>query len=162
MSNTMKPDERTLREDLDRAQFQSQVGLRWEESEIQWPYVYIWVKARPTPSGVTGYWLRFDCTGYPQRAPTATFWDKTRNAKLEDASRPWGQGEVVLAFRTDWEQGNALYLPCDRVALESHPEWVQQFPGRIWKPEKGVIYYLDEITRLLDSEDYTGPHSAAA
>lgn len=158
----MKPDERTLRDDLEAVPFQSQIGLRWGEPKIDWPYVYIWLKARATPSGIEGYWLRIDCTGYPQRAPTATFWDMENNAQLENKKRPWGKEEVALAFRTDWENGKAFYLPCDRVALESHGDWPQKHPGRIWKSEKGVIFYLDEISRLLDSEDYTGPLGASA
>lgn len=162
MTDVMKPDERTLRADLNSVPFQSQINLRWGEPKVDWPFVYVWVKARPTESGVDHYWLRLDCSDYPQRAPTATFWDMEVNLKLEDAKRPWGIGEVGLAFRTDWPgdppgSGGAFYLPCDRIALEGHADWPEKHSRRIWKPEKGVIYYLDEVTRLLDSQEYTGP-----
>lgn len=167
MSNEMSPDERTLRADIEAPAFQSQIGLRWSEPKIKWPYLYLWVKARPTPSGVERYWLRLNCEGYPQQAPTGTFWNIDADTQLQNELRPWGEGEVALAFRTNWpgapHEGSALYMLCDRIGIQTHGDWnSEKYPGSIWKPEKGVIYYLDEVTRLLDSEEYTGPRGSAA
>jgi hypothetical protein len=115
--------------------------------------------------------MRIDCSGYPKDAPTGTFWDVERDARLDDASRPWGtQGsEVELAFRIDWPDqahggpGSALYLLCDRVGLQTHGDWrAAKYPGSVWTPEKGIVHYLDEVTRLLDSPEYTGPRSSGA
>ena len=160
----MTPDERALRADIDAAPIQSKIGRRWGEPKVVWPFLYIWVRARPTESKVDGYWIRLDCSGYPQEAPTGTFWDMEREIQLDVARRPWGTGEVALAFRIDWPDaahggfGSALYMLCDRVGLVTHADWIKEkYPGTIWTPDKGVVYYLDEVTRLLDSTEYTGP-----
>jgi len=165
MGNELTPDERALRADLEAAPFQSQEGQRWGNPTIHWPYLYLWVKARFIPEKVDRYWLRLNCAGYPKHAPTGTFWNMERDVQLENALRPWGVGEVELVFRINWpnppygDPGSALYMLCDRIGLESHDsDWTEaKYPGTIWTPEKGIIYYLDEVTRLLDSQEYTGP-----
>lgn len=167
MSAAMNPSERALRDDCSAVPFECQIGLKWGEPRIEWPYLYVWMHARPTQSGVTGYWFRLDCSGYPQQAPTGTFWDMERNAQLDNASRPWGRGEVELTFRIDWpgtpyQPGSALYLACDRIALATHSDWTPQtYPATYWTPDKGVLFYLEEVSRHLHSPEYTGPRGTA-
>jgi hypothetical protein len=163
MFTNQTPDEVALRSDLNSVAFESQVGLRWGEPRIEWPYLYLWVAARKTSSGPDHYWLRVDCSGYPQKAPTGTFWDIDRDLQLSNDQRPGGAGEVALAFRIDWpgpeqtDKGSAFYILCDRIAISTHPDWTEQkYPKSIWTPKKDIGHYLDEITRLLDSEEYTG------
>lgn len=164
----MEPDERTLRADVESGRFQCQIDEKWGDPRIDWPYLYLWVKARPTESGIERYWLRVNCIGYPLRAPTGTFWDMDSNAQLSDDKRPWGIEEVKLAFRPDWPdeahggKGSAFYMFYDGVAISTHVDWPRTNPGRLWSQDKTIVDYLNEITRLLDSSDYTGPRGAQA
>ncbi|BDI34121.1 hypothetical protein CCAX7_61720 [Capsulimonas corticalis] len=159
----MTPDERALTADLARPPFQSQIDRRWGGAKIAWPYLYLWIRARHTPSEIEHYWMRIDCSGYPQKAPTGTFWDMEHDVQLDNARRPWGVGEVAHIFRTDWpgpdrgSQGSALYSPVDRVAIETHGDWPTTHAATLWKPTREIVYYLDEVARHLDSPEYTGP-----
>ena len=75
--------------------------------------------------------------------------------KLELYRRP--KGEVVgHIFRTDWEDGYALYTPFDRVALKRHPDWSQKYPGQAWNPSKDLAWVLRQLHRLLNDDLYLG------
>jgi hypothetical protein len=106
------------------------------------------------------YVLRFDCSGYPQNPPTARLWDSGKNAPLDVASWPKGDGRIASVFRSDWKAGTALYLPCDRAAIEGHDNWRTQHPSKIWCPSKGIAQYLEIVHELLQSKDYVVPAAA--
>ena len=73
---------------------------------------------------------------------------------------PRGQGGRVSAvFRTDWKNGTALYLPCDRESRVGHDNWHHEMPSKIWCPDDGIIQYLELIHELLQSRDYAPPTS---
>jgi hypothetical protein len=169
MDFEITPDERALRADFADAPFQSQLGRLWGTPRICWPYVFLWIKSRSIAgSSIERYWVRLDCTKYPEWAPTGTFWDMDADCQLANERRPWGTGEVALVFRTDWPDdkngghGSAFYTPTDRVALNTHSDWPGKYPATEWAPEKGICHYLNEIARLLDSAEYTGPRGSAA
>ncbi len=70
---------------------------RWKLLELQWPFAFIDVLARDGRRVV----LRFDCTGYPEAAPTATVWDRAARCQLAAASWPRG-GRVSQVFNPGW------------------------------------------------------------
>ncbi len=147
----MAPDEQSLRADLASARFLSgEDRNRWQFKKLEWPHVYISVFARDGRE----YVLRLNCSGFPAAAPTGTFWDLTIGNRLSFDKWPKGGERLRLAFRPDWQNGDALYIPCDRNSLVGHDAWVAQYPQLIWKPAKGIGHYLEVVHDLLQSRDY--------
>ena len=153
----VKPDERALRADLDAGAFQLGVCLgRWRAGAIDWPFVQIAVAAAERGGGPTEYWFRFECTNYPQQAPTARPGDAAANAALPVTRWPAGRSLVPSVFRPDWQNGTALYLPCDRVSAAGHENWRTEHASYSWSPSDGIVLYLRKLHELLNSSDYTG------
>lgn len=153
----MSPDERSFREHVKSPQFQNGLGRgRWKMvGDMAWPNVMIAVSAGQREGAPSEYVLRFDLTGYPETAPTATPWNPTTGDVLELALRPKGE-RVGYVFRADWENGRALYAPFDRVALDSHPDWRKQHPRRVWDSSKDLAWLLQILHEMLNNDDYTG------
>jgi hypothetical protein len=154
------PDERALRADAAKPAFRlAEAEGRFRVISIGWPIVLAGI----TAADGTDYCLRLDCSGYPAAAPTARLWDLGKNAPLAHASWPGSKGGRVKAvFRTDWKDGTALYLPCDRVSREGHDNWRQETPTMIWNPARGITQYLEIVHELLNCGDYQPPSRAAA
>ncbi len=151
------PDEKALRADLESGRFLAGAARkRWRLVAIEWPVALIAVSARDGQE----YLLRFDCSGYPQNSPTARLWDAERNAPLEFAVWPKGGGRITAVFRNDWKAGTALYLPCDRTAIEGHDNWRTEHPSKIWNPSKGITQYVEIVHELLQSRDYVARAAA--
>ncbi|MGO8714490.1 MAG: hypothetical protein ACLPP9_09660 [Smithella sp.] len=154
-------DESVFLDHIKGGPFQSGVAReRWRLISIHWPYAVISVSASPRPNAPSEYALRFNLQNYPQSAPTARPWDTDLNAPLADNKRPHGVSRVSMAFRTDWKNGIALYLPCDREAIEGHDPWRTQHPAMIWDQNEGITLYLRIVHELLNSSDYTGTRSS--
>lgn len=150
------PDERAFVADTIKANFRLGVlDHRFRLIKVEWPLVFIGVFA----SDDREYVLRFNCDGYPQRAPTAGLWSLETNAALEAARWPRSNGGRVSAvFNMGWKAGTALYMPCDREAIEGHDQWRHEMPSKWWRPSDGIIQYLEQVHELLHSRDYLVPH----
>ena len=147
----MAPDEKALRGDLESGRFLAgEARMRWRLVSVDWPSAQI---AVASPDGHE-YVLHFDCSGYPQSPPTARLWDSSTNAPLDVAFWPKGGGRIAAVFRSDWKSGVALYLPCDRTAIEGHDNWRAEHPSKIWSPSKGITQYVEIVHELLQSRDY--------
>jgi|SRR6185436_9027524 len=151
----MLPDERAFRADVDRPAFRlGTIEGRWRLHGIAWPHAFITVKARDERE----YMLRFNVAGYPDAPPTAGPWNLDLNAPLEHCLWPRNQGgRLGAVFRTDWKGGSALYLPCDREAIQGHDHWRTEMSSKIWRPSEGVVQYLELVHDLLSSRDYAPP-----
>jgi hypothetical protein len=150
-------DERVLRLHLKSGRFLSGVACgRWRFVSLKWPHLIVAIPAR---DGVE-YGFRFECTGYPRAAATARPWDLTADAPLPTNRWPKGRGRVSLAFNPGWKKGTALYLPCDRLAIEGHGNWRHEHPALLWDAAKGICKYLGIIHELLNSSDYEGSRAA--
>ncbi|WP_207003666.1 DUF7665 family protein [Trinickia mobilis] len=151
------PDEKAFRSDLLKAPFMlGELEGRWKLVSLEWPIALIDVTAL---DGLR-YRLRFDLSNYPASPPTSRLWSRDKNAELAHALFPRsrnGNGRVKEVFRTDWIGGQALYLPCDRVALSGHDVWLQQMPSKIWQPSVGITHYLELVHELLNCPDYAPP-----
>ena len=157
----MQPDERVFRAHLEAGPFQSGVDRgRWRLLSIGWPYALIAISAATRERAPGEYTLRFECSDYPQRAPTAQPWDVERGMPLEPQYWPAGRVRVPLAFNPSWKDGQCLYLPCDRLSIEGHDPWRNQHPAMIWSPAGDITLYLRIVYDLLNSADYTGTRSA--
>lgn len=150
------PDERTFRAHLDRASFQAGVDRgRWRVVNISWPHAIIAVTAARRTSSPDQFHLRLELTDYPQQAPIITPWDPANDTILSPGKRP--RGEIVgLVFRTNWENGRALYAPYDRVGLQTHAHWAAQHPGDAWNSSRDITFVLGHVHRLLNNDDYRG------
>lgn len=133
---------------------------RWEIRSISWPKVVMRIFVKVKNAGPTHYDLRFDCSGYPNQAPTAMMWDGDTDQSLPFARWPTGRSVVPPIFNPGWQAGAALYLPCDRAAIQGHDDWVSKHPNWIWQPTVGIFHYLRIVHALLNSEDYTGIRGA--
>jgi hypothetical protein len=153
------PDERAFRADLERAPFLLGVAEgRWKLLSMTGVITTISITAKAGRE----YALRFDVSGYPQTAPTARLWDAETNAPLAVSKWPRSAcgGRLGAVFRTDWKAGTALYLPCDREAIQGHDNWHSQMPSKIWRPAVGIIHYLEQVHELFHCADYAAPIAA--
>ena len=152
----MAPDERAVRADLRSARFQLGVdGGRWRLLSFDWPVGLFAVAAADRAGSPVEYALRVDFSGYPQRAPTATPWDVDCNELLSADKRPKGY-RVGRVFRCNWNDGQALYAPWDRVALEGHPNWANDHVIFAWHAQRDIAFFLGCVYELLNDDDYTG------
>ena len=163
MCEKMVIEEQVFRSHIELGPFQSGVSKRrWRLLSIDWPKVVIAICAAPRLGAPDEYGLQFDLTNYPQSPPTALPWDATKGCRLADQNRPHGKFRVPKTFRTDWKNGDALYLPCDRIAIIDHNDWLNHHPEMIWNPNGDITQYLRIVHELLISNDYTGSRSSQA
>jgi hypothetical protein len=121
---------------------------RWQQLSQAFPALYVAIVARDSRRII----LRFDCTGYPERAPTATVWDWERQQRMPGERWPRG-GRVSQVFNPNWKGGAALYIPCDRESIDGHPNWYAEYPWLIWRPAVGLTHYIEAIHEILQSHE---------
>src|SRR5437870_125946 len=122
------PDAQAFHHDVESAVFLSgEKRGRWRLIRIAWPFAVIAVRARDQSE----YFFRFDCKNYPALAPTAQPWSSQVDAPAAPPEWPKGTGRVAAVFRSDWKGGTALYLPCDRVSIDGHPNWRTEYPSML-------------------------------
>lgn len=157
MGELVQLEERVFLAHLAGARFRSGVAAkRWRHISTAWPHAVFAVTAR---DGLE-YGLRFELSDYPRSPATAQPWDIERDAPLEASCWPTGHSRVPLAFNPGWQSGRCLYLPCDRLSIEGHPNWLHEHPSLIWDPALGVVHYLRIVHDLLNSGDYGGRRAA--
>ena len=150
------PDQRAFTADANAPSFKAGVLRQdWTIDRVNWPIVQITIAAAPRKDGPDGFMLRCDFTNYPAAAPTATPWDVTRDAPLTETQRPKGE-DVGMVFRSNWEEGRALYCGYDRVALAGHPNWMSEHPNTTWTVDRDLTWWVSRVWDLLNSDDYEG------
>lgn len=154
---SLSPDERVLRQHVVSARFQEGMDRgRWRiVGDITWPVAMITITAGRRHGAPSEYLLRFDLAGYPDSPPTATPWNATTGDVLEANFRPKGN-QVGRVFRSDWENGRALYAPFDRVALNGHSNWMTDHPRKVWNSSRDLAWLLQILHEMLNNDDYTG------
>jgi hypothetical protein len=125
---------------------------KWSLHAIEWPTLLVNVMG---PGGAT-FTLRLDCDGYPQQAPSGAFWDLQKDTWLPGVQWPRSDGRGGQALRSDWRNGTALYIPCDRESISGHDQWQQLHPAWLWSPTVGIVRYLNVVWHLMN-----GSHSAS-
>jgi hypothetical protein len=153
----LSPDRLALEFHLAGSEFRcGEMEGRWRFLALQWPWARIAVTAAPRPGAPSEYAFRFTCDGYPVNPVVGQLWDEADMRPLEARLWPGGRGVVQSVFRPEWLMGICLYLPADRLSINGHPNWRSEHPSRLWRPERGITCYLEQIHDLLDSSDYTG------
>ena len=127
---------------------------RWRLIDLNWPIAFIEVGARDDRC----FTLRFECSGYPDTAPTATLWNIATNQQLDATRWPRG-GRVSNVFNPNWKGGTALYIPCDRESIPGHGNWLSEHPWLIWNPSRGLLQYIEAVCEILQSQELQ--HEAA-
>lgn len=121
---------------------------RWRLIDLRWPLAFIEVSA----GDGRRFSLRFECSGYPDTAPTATLWNMATDQRLEASHWPRG-GRVSNVFNPSWKDGMALYIPCDRESIPGHGNWLSEHPWLIWNPSRGLLQYIEAIWEILQSQE---------
>jgi hypothetical protein len=154
-------DKQAFEQHINRPEFRlAKYERRWEILTVEWPNVFVRIYAEYR-DGAPGYFdFRFDCVGYPNALPTAIPWDHSISQPLAFARWPKGRSHIPSIFNPSWESGRSLYLPCDRLAIKSHPDWATRYPHWLWKADSGLSHYIRIIHGLLNSPDYTGIRGA--
>jgi hypothetical protein len=150
------PDQRNFEQQSQRATFLA--GVRrgsWNIENVTWPTIDLSISAAPRVGAPARYWLRCDFSNFPADAPTATPWDPEANVKLAANKRPKGEF-VAVVFRSDWEDGRALYAAYDRVALAGHQNWVTECQRTAWDGTQDLTWWVLRIWELLNDDDYLG------
>ena len=151
------PDERAFRQHLAAGPYLAgEAAGRWRLRKISWPAVVITVHA----SDGCDFGFRFVCEDYPTSPPTARVWDIDTDQPAPVENWPKGGPRIQAVFRSDWESGKALYLPTDAVGIKSHPDWKTRYPSMIWRPDRGIVHYLEILHELLNSIGYGAPAAA--
>jgi hypothetical protein len=149
----MTPDRAQLERDLAAAPVQEGAARgRWRLVKVAWPHVLFGVRAKDGREFV----VRLECMGYPVQPPTGGLWDVATGTVLGERDWPRGDDVFMATFRRDWQLGTALYFPLDRVSRQGHPDWGGAHPHLTWRPEKGIVQYLAEVHRHLNSRGYRG------
>ncbi len=157
MNTAPSPAQLLLEQDLAAAEMRcGEVEGRWRHVMTLWPHVTFAVSAPVRPNAPAEFGFRFECSGYRQTPVTAQPWDLGTGVALPKPKWPTGRLIVSSVFRPEWKQGHCLYLPCDRMSIEGHPNWINEHPARLWQPERGIICYLEQIYELLNQGDYSG------
>jgi hypothetical protein len=151
----MKPDESLFRTHLEEAPFLAgcdagKWGLHGEGSDIVWPHPIMWVSASETYMHGGKLFLRFTTDGYPNSAPSACPWDIEQTARLEGSWWPKVSGKFSKVYRPNWNGGSSLYAPCDRLAMQGHDIWRQQFPAWWWQAHFSISKYLEFVHMTLN------------
>jgi len=161
MNVVVPPDRLLLEAALAASSFRAgELDGCWRVVSVEWPHVVIAVAAPPRDGGPAEFGFRFECLGYPQVPATAQPWDLRSNGPLAPKDWPSGGAIVSSVFRPEWREGRCPYLPCDRLSIEGHPNWITEHPSRLWNPKRGIVCYLEQIYDLFHQSDYSGVRGA--
>jgi len=161
MNLVLPPDWALLELDLAAPAFRcGEIEGRWRHVATHWPHVVFGVAAPPRGSAPLEYGFRFECSGYRQNPASAQPWIIESNTPLPGPRWPRGGTILSSVFRPEWRNGQCLYIPCDRLSIEGHPNWRKEHPSRLWQPARGIVCYLEQLHELFYQSDYSGVASA--
>ncbi len=157
MTEQLSLEQQLLEQDLVAAPYRcGELSGQWKHIVTNWPFVTFTVSASPRDKSPDEYGFRFECSGYRQTPVTGRLWDVVSDAPLPTNRWPLGKSIIPSIFRPEWKGGTCLYIPCDRLSIEGHNQWLHQHPNRLWKPKLGIVCYLRQLYELLNQVDYLG------
>lgn len=157
IAETVRPDEKAFRAHTSAGRFLAGVDAgQWRLVTIEWPQAVIAVTAAMR-AGPAEHFFQFDLDGYPNTGATARVWNPVENRLATEPERPKVNFPGLPSpFRSDWMNGTALYLACDRVAASNHPDWAVAHAGDLWDPKEGINKYLIRLYEILHADAYAG------
>jgi hypothetical protein len=153
------PDKQAFLEDLETPDFKLGVlDSKWKLIKIEDdnPIAFIEVSAAPRANSPESYVFRFKIDNYPAYAPEICIWDIDNDCKLVEVKRPSGPDSFKILFRTNWENGDHLYAPYERIGLNTHPDWPSTYKDLCWKSGDCIVKILNDLYRQLQSDRYEG------
>ncbi len=142
-----------LEKHLDCVEFQNGIDRgKWSLLfDLSQKYPEMFVKVN-SPHGE--FTLKINLEGYPAIAPLGRLWDLENDQILPANKRPTGI-ENQVAFRMEYGSPTSfsLYIPCDRGAMKTHPEWKGKYPDDWWKPTDTVYKYVRFVYDILNTAD---------
>jgi hypothetical protein len=153
----MKPNESILRAHLEGPAFAAGAEAgKWGSlgalDTINLTVPVFWVRSDKRIVAAGRIHLKFNTENYPQVAPTACPWDVSSNSILAPSSWPRGP-QASTVFNPTWKS-DALYAPCDRVAMQGHDAWKNLCPQWWWVPTFTIVRYLEFVYVCLNPADY--------
>lgn len=146
--SVVDPCRARLERDLTSSRFDGGVDAGfWRLVRLEWPYLAVAITAGDGHE----LGMRLHVDGYPATAPAGQPWDLDQDVPLPASRLPTG-GSSPAVFRSGWSagHGNAPYLACERVALDTHePGWANDLPDRKWSPTRAIDFYLAQIHQEL-------------
>lgn len=141
-----------LEKHLDVFEFQDAIDRgRWSlvyPANETFPELYVKMNS---PLGE--FTLKLNIEGYPTVAPLGRLWDLDSDETLDKAKRPVVLNNQV-AFRMEYGKPtcNSLYIPCDRCAMKTHPDWKTKYPADWWKPTDTIFKYVNFVYHLINED----------
>ncbi|HWX20151.1 MAG TPA: hypothetical protein VN578_09640 [Candidatus Binatia bacterium] len=153
----MKPNESLLKAHMEGAPFLAGAdagkwGLHGTLETVDLSHPVFWVRGDKRFVPDERVYLRFDTTGYSQEAPTAGPWDAAGNCRLPVPRWPRGDG-ISVVFNPAWKQ-DALYSPCDRMAMQGHDTWRGMCPQWWWQPTFTIVRYLEFVYACVNPAEH--------
>ena len=153
------PDLQAFLDDLKAPDFKLGVlDQKWEMVKLveEGPFAYIAIFTAPRSNSPDFFTFRFKIDNYPAQAPEICIWDLVNDCKLSEALRPTGPDNFKILFRTNWQNGDHLYAPYERVAFSTHSDWSTKYRELCWKAGDSVVKILNDLHRQLNSSLYEG------
>ena len=155
---SMSPDERVFRDHVAGTRFLEGVERgRWRiVDDIEWPVALVAVSAAPRENAPTEYFLRFDLSGYPETAPTATPWNPNTEEVLQQELRPKGtQSGPRIPCRLGKRASplRSLRPSCTRLRT---PTGERSTRGEFGIRRRILTWILQKLHEMLSNDDYTG------
>lgn len=155
----MSPDKQAFLYDLETPDFKLGVlDSKWKliKIEDENPIAFIEISAAPRANSPESYVFRFIIDNYPAYAPEICIWDLEMRCKLDSAKRPYGSESYRYLFRADWLNGEHLYAPYERLTLQNHSAWPNEYNDLCWKSGDSILKVLNDLYRQLQSDRYEG------
>lgn len=147
--NGFKSSEEIFKEHIESDEFQllELLGkvIQVDQKDSQWPFFYLRFSACLGRSFV----LRFNLTDYPKQPPNGVPWDLEKNQILIAEKWPRFNPRCCQIFKPEWNM-NGLYLPLDRIALNTHNNWGRKYATEKWRDGDTILKYVSEVSDALN------------
>ena len=121
---------------------------RWRIISNEFPILDFAIPATEPDGTASEYGFRADLSNYPAQAPMVRIWDHERNTPLAPDRRPKGGARVEKTFQC-WGD-DTVYRPWDRMT-GTHNNNAATFSHLAWNPERRLVFILDDLHGILNS-----------
>ena len=143
------PAEARVRADLDDPGFAAGVAAgRWGVIDLAFPRLDFTVAATATDGSCCSYGFRAELSGFPAAAPKVRIWDFTADTPLPIERRPNGSRRVAITFQC-WGD-DTVYRPWDRQT-GPHGNNADNFPHLAWRPDRRLLFIVEDLHGILNS-----------
>jgi hypothetical protein len=143
------PSAARVGDDLKDGEFVSgRDARRWRIIAYKFPTLDFAISATEPDGAATEYGFTAELSNYPAHAPMVRIWDHEANAPLTSDRRPKGGPRVQTTFQ-QWAS-DTVYRPWDRMT-GPHNNNASNFPHLAWRPERCLVFILEDLHGILNS-----------